>query len=196
MDSFNFSIMFLGVLLIAVSLVMIAFDRKRSYDDLDKLSNRKEELVGIIKDAEQMVEELNRFSDYIVTQIDSKSEEITNKLSYVDEKIVQLNIKADSRSNNYVLSEINAAAASEISNKEANKLRSDLAIDSLEIGYEGVSYSKTIKDDFAKKDKSSIISERNREVLKLFQEGLSETDIAKKLHMGKGEIQLIIGMNK
>ena len=37
---------------------------------------------------------------------------------------------------------------------------------------------------------------RHKEVLELAENGMNDTEIAKKLNMGKGEVQLILGMTK
>jgi len=40
------------------------------------------------------------------------------------------------------------------------------------------------------------LKSKQREVLKLANEGLSDTEIAKRLNIGKGEVQLILGLNR
>jgi len=53
-----------------------------------------------------------------------------------------------------------------------------------------------IKLQGVKDEKVIPINSKHKEVLALAQKGLNETEIAKKLSMGKGEIQLILGVNK
>jgi DNA-binding NarL/FixJ family response regulator len=38
-------------------------------------------------------------------------------------------------------------------------------------------------------------SGRQKEITELYKKGLSYTDIARKLNMGKGEVQMILGLN-
>jgi orotate phosphoribosyltransferase-like protein len=46
------------------------------------------------------------------------------------------------------------------------------------------------------KEKIISINNKHNEVITLANKGLNETEIARKLNMGKGEIQLILGVNR
>jgi len=80
MNQFYVSIIFLGILLIVISLVWIVYDKKQSYDYSKQLDSKRDELVKVITDSEVMLEELNKFSDYIVSQMDLKNEEACESL--------------------------------------------------------------------------------------------------------------------
>src|SRR5690606_40959272 len=79
--------MFVGILLMAVSLVWIAFDKKKESDDKEVLEEKKETLVSVISDAELMIEELNNISDYLVSHIDKKRQEVMDTMKEANEKI-------------------------------------------------------------------------------------------------------------
>lgn len=84
------SIMFIGIMLIFVSIVLIYFDRKKTLNEENTLNEKRDELIRIIKDAELIVEELNKFSDYIVSQIDQKSSEVMGIIDSAEERINNL----------------------------------------------------------------------------------------------------------
>jgi len=48
---------------------------------------KKRELAEIISEADEMLQELNRFSDYIVGQMETKSQELNKNLKQAEEKI-------------------------------------------------------------------------------------------------------------
>ncbi len=201
MSQFYVSIIFIGMLLIVISFVWILFDKKQSYDYSKRIDEKKTELLNIIEDAEQMLEELNKFSDFIVGQMDSKSEEINNGLKKADERLKQLD----------------SALKDNIAPKayKAAKVPGRVNLDFIGISgtqFEGYgrkedgekpkaeSQAADYTNDNAQQDKAKEkiipLNAKRSEVIKLSENGLNETEIAKKLSIGKGEIELILGMNK
>ncbi|MGI6778685.1 MAG: DUF6115 domain-containing protein [Acetivibrionales bacterium] len=162
MNQFYSSISIIGITLIILSLLWIVIDRKKSDNYEKRLDRKKYELSAIITDAEEMIEELNKFSEYIVTQIDMKNEELLKSLKNIEERLESLNEKSYNQNDR-------REPEQGISPKQSQTLESDKVIP---------------------------IDGRFRRVLALAQDGLSHTEIAKNLNMGKGEIQLILGINK
>lgn len=201
MNQFYVSIVFLGILLVVISLVWIVYDRKKSYDYTNLLDGKKAELAGIINDAEQMVEELNRFSDYIVTQMDLKNEELCNNLKCIDEKVKQ--ISATVRENLDIKTfqvdkAVNSGSVDFNMKSELPKHNSDLIIENLNYDNPSVVYNQNqgYKTYAKTKEKVIPLNSKYKEVVSLAQNGLGDTEIAKRLNMGKGEIQLILEMHK
>jgi uncharacterized protein YoxC len=200
MSQFYMSIMFIGIVLIVVTFICILFDKKRCFDYSKGINEKKEEMYGIVEDAEKMLEELNRFSDYVVGLMESKSEELNNILTKIDEKIAQHKLRHEN--------------AAEYTNSKQEKVTNVISFDLVGISgpqFEGI--GKEQKAESTKPDnqvaayvhnqhqtrmKENVIplNGKYNEVLKLSEDGLNETEIAKKLNMGKGEIQLVLGMIK
>lgn len=201
MVGFYVSIMFIGILLILVSLIWIAFDKKKSIEDEKRIDEKKEELVKIITDADLMVEELNKFSDYIISQVDQKNRESLDLIKDAEERLEKL-----TKESSKVLpdcgneSKVSAVKERFVLNTDDSFVdgRSDLVIDS--ISFEDVPVSAArpyqIKLQGITNEKVIPINSKHKEVLALAKKGLNETEIAKKLSIGKGEIQLILGVNK
>jgi len=202
MNQFYVSIIFLGILLIFTAIVMIAYDRKRAYDHSKQLDEKKNELSGIIQDAENMIDELNRFSDYVVTQMDLKNEELNSILKTAEEKIKNLSVRAQReetaksvRTDTAVSSARMAVNASPV--PQLFNFNSEIAIEN--IGLDSSTGNVVEKANQAGKPKEGKViplNSKHKEVLILSAQGLDDTEIAKRLNMGKGEIQLILGVNR
>lgn len=211
---FFISIIFLGIILIVLSLLWILFDRKKSGDYTKKLEEKKDELVRVISDSEQMLEELNKFSDYIVTQISAKNDELSNTLQKVDNKLQQVNT-ASSESKE----EIKTIEPEVVENAEEEKQdqghfkqsggsnidyklgieeetngKIDLVLDGLEHQNKSAVYTQSQILQKNSNSKITPINSRHKDVVQLAEKGLSEAEIAKALNIGKGEIKLILGM--
>lgn len=201
MNQFYFCIMFLGIILVVVSFVWILADRKKAHDYNVRMDARKEELTGIISDAEQMIDELNRFSDYVVTQMELKSEELNANLRNIDSRIEQLRIKLGD------VSEAKTAQMEMIVNGSSIKsaygkyeaLQHNHKVEAPEedqTATRSVAHVQTGRQQPRMKDNVIQLNARHKEVIRLSGEGFDDTEIAKKLKMGKGEIQLILEMNR
>ncbi|WP_010249144.1 DUF6115 domain-containing protein [Acetivibrio cellulolyticus] len=201
MTGFYTSIMFIGIILIVVSLIWIAFDRKKSFDTELRIDEKKAELIRIIRDAEMMVEELNKFSDYVVTQIGEKNSEMTANFKEADGLIETMRIETscfyeslklqnEVAGNSYSVGVKHRVVDNSLSKKS----------DQVPVNFEetNVPVGKSLKSTSHTKVKDKVIpiNSKHNEVISLAQKGLNETEIARKLNMGKGEIQLILGVNR
>lgn len=208
MSHFYVSIMFIGIVLVAVSFIWILLDRKQAYDYSKGINDSKAELLKIIEDAEEMMEELNKFSEYIVEQVDTKNEEMNSGLKKIDERLKQLDMELKE---SMAVKESVAAKGHTRTGKVSGGDRNGF------IGISGSQFESYSKGNTKEspinespvtehvhsemqqtkaKEKVIPLKGRYKEVLKLSEDGLNETEIAKKLNIGKGEIQLILGMNK
>ncbi len=201
MVGFYMSIMFIGIILIVVSLVLIAFDKKKAFDAELRIDEKKAELVRIIRDAEMMVEELNKFSDYVVTQISGKNSEMEESFKQADRLIETMKIETgcfyetlkfqnEVKGNSYAPSINHRSVDTNLSRKN------EQVEESVEEILNPVVKSSKINPQMKEKDKVIPINSRYIEVITLSKKGLNETEIARKLNMGKGEIQLILGVSQ
>ena len=79
MGAFYVSIIFLGILLIIGSLFFIVMDKVNGKDFFKEFDRKKEEMFNLIQDSEEMLQELNKMSDYVVTSISEKNQEFFEK---------------------------------------------------------------------------------------------------------------------
>ena len=81
MEAFYVCIIFLGILLVLVSLFFIIVDRVNGKDFFKEFDRKKEEMFNLIQESDEMVQELNKMSDYVVTVISERNQEFFNKSS-------------------------------------------------------------------------------------------------------------------
>ncbi len=79
MEAFYVSIIFLGVILVVAALFFIIMDKVNGKDFFKEFDRKKDEMFNLIQDSEEMVQELNKMSDYVVTVIAEKNQEFFNK---------------------------------------------------------------------------------------------------------------------
>jgi len=180
MTGFFASIFFIGILLIVVSFLLILIDKKKSYDYRNDALEKKEDLVEVIKDAEQMLLELNKFSDYIITQVEQKNMALNSSMKDAEEII-----KGLKKVNNV------ECIKEEYNNMydygKTNTLKATASLKELEdrSGGEELPANKN------KKDNVISINSKHRNVFSLSDSGMNDIEIARKLNIGRGEVQLI-----
>jgi len=231
MNGFYVSMIFLGILLVLVSLLFIALDKKKVFNFTKSFDEKKQQITEILDDAEQMIEELNKFSDYIVNQMDLKNEELNKNLKAAEDKVLALGERVKVMSvSSYIGAAANPAAdgssvqspvsviqASSQINRAVSAYKPETAkiemqpeseiineaeapedpVNGEEIQRAALQQEKnieTVSAAFKKKDKVIPIRNKYSEVLRLSQQGMESLDIARGLNLGKGEVELIIGL--
>jgi len=205
MNGFYASLIFLGILLILISLISIFLDKRKVFNFIKSVDEKKQELTEIICDAEQMIEEMNRFSDYIVNQMDLKNEELNKNLREAEERIQAIKEKIASAGISEAavpVAQASAAQAAAVEPRVACAVNS-AAVNSMRLSSadtETTAYNRNedqrIPAEVKKKEKVIPFNKKYSEVLRLAGEGMGSLEIAQKLHMGKGEVELIIGLRK
>ncbi len=206
MEGFYVSIIFLGILLVIFSLAWTALDWKKSRDHGTELTGKKNELAEIINDADEMIQELNRFSDYVVSQISEKQNEVLRFLKETEQKILELESKAKNTAGISLTPASRAAEAYKIQgalSKADVKTKHAAVYEQVEDSEKTAVHEKTEvyenhqfyekKESGEEKQKVIPLNRKYSNVLMLAGQGLDETEIAKRLGLGKGEIQLILG---
>lgn len=170
------------------SLLFLVLFKRWGRREFARLEKKKQELEEILNTADQMIDELNRFSDYMITNLEEKSETVGEMVVSLEEKIKRNksfieSIKTLENPTNE--DKIEAAktiipfqgrVSSAVSSKKLTELNRDIS--------ENMNF------------RPRISSNKSSQILKLAENGLDETEIAKKLNVGRGEIQLVLGMSK
>jgi DNA-binding NarL/FixJ family response regulator len=214
MSGFYVSLIFIGIMLSIISIILILIDKKNVFVFNKTFDDKKQELVEIINDAEQMIDELNRFSDYIVSQIDVKSEELNAHISAAEKRIMDLEERAaavigskrivDVRIEDHVQSNTANAVQAKVTEEAAAETAcaADVVLPAAAINAPAraaAAYSSRTGASAASKNRKEKVipfSSKYSEVLRLSKEGMEDTEIAKSLNMGKGEVELIIGLKR
>lgn len=167
-------LLFIGVLMTFFQLIYLTAGKHSLSKSMKLLADKQNELENVLKDADIMVDELNNISDYIVQIVDVKTSEVERVMELSDERakylqsIEQMNkIVAENKKNIGNSSHSNAQI---ISNK-----------------------NKPVTN---RNDKIIAFGTKHAQVLSMSDDGLNDAEIARNLNIGKGEIELIRGMNK
>lgn len=230
----------IATILYVLGFIML-FRYKR--DKIRILEEELEALNNLLDGCDKMVNELNNVSDYVVSNIEEKSNELKKLIKKADNKIKDINIDLESVQNvpiKSIDSEIVEKIQEESSEPKKRTKRSKKtegkdseqskskdfsktiseSVSSVINAYENninlvkklekaedkkpkyliepISIDEPIEINFSDKPKkfSLLLNSKTKEVIELSKQGLDTTEIAKKLGIGKGEIELILGLKK
>ena len=138
----------------------------------NKIDSDKEEMM---KEISNKILELNDYSSFIKKELNDKHKELLFLYQLISEK--EKNIKKLSTLNNNIMEE----------KEEIIKIEDEI-IDSNDKTIE--KNNKVIENNYP--INSQNIENKNQEVIELYNEGYSITDIAKIMSLGKGEVKLIL----
>lgn len=189
-------------------------DKVNGKDFFIEFDRKKEEMFSLIQDSEDMIQELNNMSDYVVTTISEKNQEFFNRYRNLSKAEQELEFKKDTIQS--------FEAVSVVQNLTDSVLESKPVSVSISVPENVPDIISSPKNDFAQKDEENqgllnkqvslerteqaedivvkeksklVLNNRRKEVLQMIEQGLSNDEIAEKLKMGKGEIGLIRGLS-
>lgn len=166
MTAFFVCIILIGIMVVTVAIVWIVVERKNSRDYCLEIDEKRYELQQLIEDSEQLLNEMNNFSGYIVTQMEEKQKDIEETVKFADERLD-------------FFAHIKEMPA--ISSQDTEQIQEEIKLNEEEP-------SQTLP---LKKGKIIPLNVKKREIIKLYRNGMGSADIARLLNMGKGEIELI-----
>jgi len=162
-----------GIVLFAIILLLA--EKKRIHDYRQDAAEMENSLIEVIEDAEVLIKEMNKFSDYAVSRLEERNSLLTKLLEEADRRIETLRSLSGAESE--TLSEKFEETSPQESKDEAyteSSLRSRL---------------------FSKK-KVIPLDDKRHEIVKLSRSGMDSGEIARLLNMGRGEIELIAKIGK
>ncbi len=175
-------IIFVGSGMTMFALILILYEKKRLHDYRSDLKEKKEELFKVIEDAEELISEMNRFSDYTVTIIEEKNSALLDTIAEADLKL--------QRFDSMIIGEVSLTES----------------VSQSFSGYDEASITKILEEDkqqdyekkLANVGKGKVLTFdiKRREIIKLAKAGMDSTEIARILNCGKGEIELISRMGR
>ncbi len=185
----------LSVLILISSLIYLIVVRKWSKRELRRIENKKTEIEAIVESADQMIDELNRFSDYIIVHIAEKTHEVEEMLRQLDDNIEEkrqlMGVFSQSEG------EESARETDESDNAEEGICTTVIPMLNKPVGRwsnRAYIYSKPAAKEVRPVEKIINSNTKSRQIVLLAEKGFDETEIAKRLNVGRGEIQLILGM--
>lgn len=171
-------------ILVGISFILVSFFLK---DKKVKESNTVENIIPVnqmhtsndqreedmMKEVNQKILELNDYASFIKKEISDQHKELLFLYQLITEK--EKNFK--SKANNVALS-----GSKPVIHKQDNR--------------QGIKQVEQTSQDNVKQltTLNDMIVERNKEIFDLYKQGLSITEIAKGLNIGKGEVKLILDL--
>lgn len=189
----------LAILVLIVSILFFTATRKWSVREIQRIENKKKEIEEILGSADQMIDELNRFSDYMITCIEDKVREIKSMMVKIDVKVdssrtmMAQQAIVEQKGSNPRCDEENNEAERNISKTIVPFSNKGIAFNANKI-YSYSNYSKASLTENRAVDKIINSNMKSKQIISLAEKGFSETEIARKLNVGRGEIQLVLGM--
>lgn len=184
MKNLTYILFGLGVLFILLGFVDVFPKVKQNYLDLEEIQRwhkQKNEVNQAKEDLEFLLEELKNVSDQAVKSIEAKINEakIINfpdkaKLSYISEQ----DAESDSTKNI-----TKANNCTDIIKDKPNKVKNNID-------------NKSEKKSIASDSNNNNIIDKHTYIYQLSKQGVSVEEIAQKVQMGKGEVELIIGIKR
>lgn len=199
MAIFFVCIIFVGSVLVILSIFLMLYEKNRLHDYRKDLREKKEDIIQIIEDAEELITEINRFSEYTINQIEEKNQVLKEAMEKADLKIKLLYSSEPPYSQ---FKEV--PQQSSYDEMSAHRKPKELEQKAMpQSSYDGVSVSKInnqIKSHEEIKPANNVkilsFGLKRREIAKLAKSGLDSTAIARILNCGKGEIELIARMGR
>lgn len=206
MEAFYISIIFLGIILVIGSLFFIIMDRVNGKDFFKEFDRKKDEMFNLIQDSEEMVQELNKMSDYVITVISEKNQEFFKKTANSENNVENLNTEIIHAENDMTEKQIEKSEEESVNIIDKNFDEQE-KLPAVAEGINQDSKDRMVNMQFSHDNAVTghntdpakpglVLNSKRREVLKMIEQGLSNDEICDKLKIGKGEIGLIRGLCK
>lgn len=227
---------FLAIALSIMGFVILLKYRNFGNDKIELLDQKLNSVNNTLDSCERMIDELNKLSDYIISNVEEKSVELKGVIDKADEKINVINVKSqpnfEARLEPETLTiaeNIEVKSTKELSERSikntpkvpkkkkaipedniivtpkaaanAYKANAELIYPAKEEKPPNYIVDTVVIDDKDNvqdngKTYTFVINSKIKDVIELSKQGLDTNEIAKRLRIGIGEIELILGIKK
>lgn len=161
-----------GIILVVISLILgVKRTEEIEMNQLDSTTEKQNELIKVIEDADDAIEQLNSVSKSIFEEQEQKYQELLYLYQIIDDKKQELL---------NVFDKVTSVEFKENLNEDIKK------------------ESFKVTDINNKKDENNFVAtnSKHNEIIDLYNSGHTVTQIAQQLNIGQGEVSLIIKLNK
>lgn len=164
-----------GIILVVISLILgVKRTEEIEMNQLDSTTEKQNELIKVIEDADDAIEQLNSVSKSIFEEQEQKYQELLYLYQIIDDKKQELLNIFD-----------------KITSIESKR---DLNEDIKEESFKVTDINN--KNDKEDENGFTVTDSKHNEIIDLYNSGHTVTQIAQQLNMGQGEVSLIIELNK
>ncbi len=204
--------MSIGILITLISILLLKKSSKQFEEDFEDTIKKVEDFADeCIDDLNNIENKINTSTNGIFAKIDEKHNELLVLYDLITKKQEEIN-KYEAKANqvltnskpketiNDIIEQVNDESLGvvfEPSNNENTNINSvDVVIDDSTSKIQKNNNNSNSNSNIQKKPFNTLDSKENtnktEEIVNLSKQGLTTSDIAKKLNMGKGEVQLIL----
>jgi len=176
MDIFFACLTLAGAGIVLFAVILMLADKKRMHDYREDLAEMEDNLIEVIEDAEVLIKEMNKFSDYAVSRLEEKHNLLLKTLEEADQRIRNLSGTLGISESPETQKQNEKASLPEVKNEE--------------------SAESILQSRLFNRKKSAAVEDKREEIIRLSKSGMNSTEIARLLNMGKGEIELIARISK
>lgn len=177
-----FAVIILILINISCFILFIRTYKNMVKEQIESISKKADEIEVLLDNADQMTNELNNLSGYIVSEFEQSNKLYEESYAKLGEKVQQ---------GNDLIVQLNQLVDECKDLKEkVNTMRISVEIDSENESLEAENYSFFEEEDKNSHNPKFIKAE------KLAKQGLSIREIAQQLNMGQEEIKLVLEMKK
>jgi DNA-binding NarL/FixJ family response regulator len=164
----NYLLLALGIFTILISIILIFLDKLKGEDIYFNIDVKEQEMKKVIEDAEEIIAELNYTSEMVVKDIEEKMDSLKEEFRKVSSLSAAVQDPAVSR-----------AGKKKADDSSASRQRK----------------KKIIKDvPETEENNEEKLNSKQQAVFDYATQGMSVTDIAKKMNIGQGEVMLILSL--
>lgn len=204
--------MSIGILITLISILLLKKSSKQFEEDFEDTIKKVEDFADeCIDDLNNIENKINTSTNGIFAKIDEKHNELLVLYDLITKKQEEIN-KYEAKANqvltnskpketiNDIIEQVNDESLGvvfEPSNNENTNINSvDVVIDDSTSKIQKNNNNSNSNSNIQKKPFNTLDTKENtnktEEIVNLSKQGLTTSDIAKKLNMGKGEVQLIL----
>lgn len=161
-----------GIILVVISLILgVKRTEEIEMNQFDSTTEKQNELIKVIEDADDAIEQLNSVSKSIFEEQEQKYQELLYLYQIIDDKKQELLNVFDKMTSMKFKEDLNENV------KEESFKVADIV-------------NKEDENNFA------VTNSKHNEIIDLYNSGHTVTQIAQQLNIGQGEVSLVIKLNK
>ena len=188
MEAFYVCMIFLGSILVLVSLFFSIMDKVNGKDFFTEFDRKKDEMFTLIADAEEMIQELNKMSDYVIGTISDKSQELIqleNRAGRIKGNTYDVPITDKSNVVNANKSDVINANKSNVVNANKSNVTDDSNVEDKSNNTDKSNATETEKSNIAKADKYIVNEAKKSNVKEVHAVKPTKVDASNKVNSQK-----------
>jgi len=205
-DGIILTFILIGIIIIIVSFLLGRYESHMIQQEEEKHTTKGDKNIEY-DEVVQKILELNEYGEYLKIELDKRQKELTFMYQMLLDKQKELtSLGAQTMSNTSSYNQNNASSntssnkssntSSNISSNSTSDTSNNTSSNSKNLSGEPLRHSQRVNTYPEPSVKKTQNSNYNKEIIELTMEGYTATEIAKKLNIGKGQVELVRNLYK